>query len=403
MGKLKDKLKKVEQNVRHAIKEVEPAIRHAIQKIDVRATLSPYRKAAQDALESAEKELTEMNVVLATAQSIETDTKARLERLPLAGSEDDQKFVSERVNIIRSGVQKLSDAQTQVAGKEAVVRTERGNVSSIPNEVENSEHAEADAKAASSKAISEAAVISSILAQARTELLNIQAVQREIIARIEAVDQDVKETRDTQELQLTQQTSQGQVTSVVKEEPPMPEENKNVQEVVNVAGYRIPVAQPAHQAQPLVGQEQFGIDNVELDPVHEVLKAEAAAVEAAAPPHCGAELPPQGAANEAEDLPPEYEPNLEVVVHIEQHIESKAQAEDPQAAMIRQLQEQMAAIQQQFAALLAQQQGGVQIEAVASPSPVVTPLRALHAEANIAGDNVPAPVSQRPGEASSCP
>lgn len=386
MGKLKDKLKKVEQNVRHAIKEVEPAIRHAIQKIDVRATLSPYRKAAQDALESAEKELTEMNVVLATAQSIETDTKARLERLPLAGSEDDQKFVSERVNVIRSGVQKLSDAQTQVAGKEAVVRTERGNVSSIPNEVENSEHAEADAKAASSKAISEAAVISSILAQARTELLNIQAAQQEIIARIEAVDQDVKETRDTQELQLTQQTSQEQVASVVKEEPPMPEENKNAQEVVNVAGYRIPVAQPAHQAQPLVGQEQFGIDNVELDPVHEVLKAEAAAVEAAAPPPCGAELPPQGAANEAEDLPPEYEPT-----------------EDPQAAMIRQLQEQMAAIQQQFAALLAQQQGGVQIGAVASPLPVVTPLRALHAEANIAGDNVPAPVSQRPGEASSCP
>lgn len=278
MGKLKDKLKKVEQNVRHAIEEVEPAISHAIQKIDVRATLSPYRKAAQDALESAEKELAEMNVVLATAQSIKTDTKARLERLPLAGSEDDQKFVSERVNIIRSGVQKL----------------------------------------------------------------------------------------------------------------------------LNIAGYPIPVAQPAHQAQPLVGQEQFGIDNVELDPVHEVLKAEAAAVEAAAPPHCGAELPPQGAANEAEDLPPEYEPNLEVVVHIEQHIESKAQAEDPQAAMIRQLQEQMAAIQQQFAALLAQQQGAV-IGAVASPSPVVTPLRALHAEASISSDNVPAPVSQRPGEASSCP
>ncbi len=88
------------------------------------------------------------------------------------------------------------------------MRTERGNVSSIPNEVENSEHAEADAKVASSKAISEAAVISSILVQARTELLNIQTAQREIIARIEAVGQDVKETRDTQELQSTQQTSQ---------------------------------------------------------------------------------------------------------------------------------------------------------------------------------------------------
>ncbi len=84
---------------------------------------------------------------------------------------------------------------------------------------------------------------------------------------------------------------------------------------------------------------------------------EAAAVEAAAPPHCGAELLPQGEANEAEDLPPEYEPT-----------------EDPQAAMIRQLQGQMAAMQQQF-----------------------------HAEASISSDNVPAPVSRRPGEASSCP
>src|SRR5207244_936025 len=122
-------VKAVEPAVRHAVKDIEPAIRHTIQKIDVRLELDPHRDAARDALASAEKELAEMNVVLATAQSIETDIKTRLESSPLAASEADQKFVGERVNIIRSGVQKLSETQAKVAAEKETVSAERGKVS----------------------------------------------------------------------------------------------------------------------------------------------------------------------------------------------------------------------------------------------------------------------------------
>lgn len=388
MGKLGKEFKRIGKQVASAVAAVEPAVRHAVQKVDVRVKLGPYRQAAQGALESAEKELAEMTVVFATANGIETDIKTRLESSPLAASEDDQKFVGERVDIIRSGVQRLSEARTQVAAKKAVVCTERGKVSSIPNEVENSDHAEAGAKAASSKAMNEAAAIRGILVEARNTLLNIQAAQREIIARIQA-SKDVKDTKETQE-----QPNGKTVWTGSEEEPDVVQSAAEdlpavAQEPLNVPGYRIPVAQP--------------VDDV----VREVLNAEAAAVEAAAPPPCGVELSLQGAANEAGDLPPEYEPNLAVVVHIEQHIESKAQAEDPQAAQIRQLQEQiaamqrqqaeqMAAMQQRFVALLAQQGGAG--AASSSPSPVVTPLRDLQqaAEANIQGDNnVPVPVASQ--------
>ena len=157
-----------------------------------------------------------------------------------------------------------------------------------------------------------------------------------------AVQKDGKETKDTQEPRSTHQTSQEQVASVVKEEPPMPEE-KGAQE----------------PAQPLVEQGQLGINNVEFDDaVKAVLCAEAAAVDGAAPPHFGVEQPGSADAVEALPPPPDY---VEAAVI---HMEPKQQAEDPRDVRIRQLEEQLAVLQAQ---------AGSQI--VMTPVPVVTLLR----------------------------
>lgn len=186
MKKLRREATRVGGQVTDAVKAVEPAIRHTIQKIDVKFELDSHRDAARVAVESAEKEFAEMEQVLATANSIETDIKIRLEQAGTspAASEDNEKSLNEKLSIIRGNVQKLSETQAKIAAEKETVSTERGKVSSLPNEVENPDAAKEQAKAACSQAQRSAAAITNMLEQARGDLRNIQAAQQEILTLI---------------------------------------------------------------------------------------------------------------------------------------------------------------------------------------------------------------------------
>ncbi len=359
MGK-KRLFRNIERSVRNAVKSGESGIRHAVQKIDVRFELEPHRDAARRALESAEKELAEMNTILATARGIETDIKTRLEGASLTASAEERKVVDEKILVIQDGVQKLAETQEKVSAEKAIVSAERGKVSSIPNEVEDSGAAKEQAKNACTQALCSGTKITDMLVQARKELLDIQAAQQEIITRIQT--RDLKETKEAQDTEPTEtQQTQEQVTAAnVKEEPPMPAEDKHAEESLSMVGHPIPVALPANQ--------NYG----EADAaVSAVLAAEQHEVDRAAPPPCG--VLSQGAPNAPEDLPPSYEANPAVVLHLEQ-------AEDPQA-VIQRLQAQLAEMQQQFELLRAQQDSS---QIVTPAAPVVTPL--LDAQAQAAAD-----------------